>query len=519
MRTSFCSYLALIALVVALMAAAAHADEFAIHHEFVLGTSLEIQVEADSPKAADRAERHILDEIARLEKIFSTYSPTSELNRWQTTQNSAESVSPELLSLLQTAEEWKSHSRGVFNPAAEALTQLWKQAAARNTLPQADELQAAVKLVQETHWKLDAERKTATHLSRAPLSFNAIAKGYIIDAACRAAMRESDGIRGLVVNLGGDLRVCGDAVQQVAIANPTSAAENAPPLTTIFVRNHAVATSGNYRRGFRVNGTWYSHIIDPRNGQPAANIASATVVARATADADALATICNLLPPAESIRLVESHGAHCLIVDRSGQQFESADWRSLTQPSLFRFVAAQGEEKKDEDGANKDAPSELLELVVKIELNRPSGSQYRRPYVAVWLENADLVPVRTGLLFLMTKEPGPRWHRELNRWYRQDVERRKTDDTRLIGVISSATRGPGEYEAVFDGKDDRGKPLKPGKYTLFIEVAREHGTYQIIRQPLELGATPIETTQLKTNVEIKSASFEYRKRAEKKPTE
>ena len=75
----------------------------------------------------------------------------------------------------------------------------------------------------------------------------------------------------------------------------------------------------------------------------------------------------------------------------------------------------------------------------------------------------------------------------------------------------------GKVLLVFDGLDDNGKPLKPGKYKLFIEVAREHGTYQIIRQPLELGANPIETTQLKSNVEIKSASFEYRKPAEKKP--
>lgn len=196
-------------------------------------------------------------------------------------------------------------------------------------------------------------------------------------------------------------------------------------------------------------------------------------------------------------------------------------------PQLFRFVAVQGEEKKGDD-KNEDKKEEpakeptkeagdggLLELRVKVELNRPAGAQYRRPYMAVWLEDADEFPVRTGLLFMMTKEPGPRWHRELNRWYRQDNVRRLADETKLIGVVSSASRGPGEYEAVFDGKDDHGKPLKPGKYTLFVEVAREHGTYQIIRQPLELGAKPIESTNLKTNVEIKSGSFEYRKPADK----
>ena len=48
-----------------------------------------------------------------------------------------------------------------------------------------------------------------------------------------------------------------------------------------------------------------------------------------------------------------------------------------------------------------------------------------------------------------------------------------------------------QYKAVFDGRDDSGKALKPGKYTLYIEAAREHGTYQLIRHPLTLGKDPI----------------------------
>lgn len=515
MSLASCRWLGLFVGLVICSDPVARAADFTFHHDHILGTSLEVQVATDSEQAAELAEQKILAEIARQEKIFSSYSTASELSRWQQTKNSAEKISPELLKVMQASAEWQTRSRGAFNPATEAITRVWKRAAERNSLPETAELLMAVKLASATHWELDVKQSHATYLSAAPLSFNAIAKGYIIEAACNVALKDNNDIRGLVVNLGGDLRVCGDAVQRIAIADPANAAENAAPLTAIFVRNRAVATSGNYRRGFQIGGQWYSHIIDPRNGQPVEQLASATVVAKSSADADALATICNILPPNESVALVELHGAQCLIVDRSGQQFESAGWQELTQPQLFRFVAVQGEEKKDAKDEAKEA-GELLELFVKIELSRPAGAQYRRPYVAIWLEDADEFPVRTGLLFMMTKEPGPRWHRELNRWYRQDNVRRLADEKKLIGVISSASRGPGEYEAVFDGKDDHGKPLKPGKYTLFVEVAREHGTYQIIRQPLELGAKPIEATNLKTNVEIKSGSFEYRKPAEKK---
>ena len=494
-----------------------HAADFTFHHDHILGTSLEIQITTDAESTAELAEQRILAEIVRQEKIFSSYSTTSELSRWQATKNSAEGISPELLAVMQASAEWQTRSHGAFNPATESITKVWKQAAERNQLPAQADLATSVKLAGETHWRLDHEKMTATHLSAAPLSFNAIAKGYIVEAACKVALSQDRNLRGLIVNLGGDLRVCGEAVKRIAIADPMNAAENSAPLTSIFVRNQAVATSGNYRRGFKIGQKWFSHIIDPRTGQPVEQIVSATVVAKSSADADALATICNILTPTESLKLVESAGAQCLLIARDGQQFETTGWQELTQPQLFRFVSVQGEEKKEAKDAAPDAPSELLELVVKIELSRPAGAQYRRPYVAVWLEDADGFPVRTGLLFMMTKEPGPRWHRELNRWYRQDNVRRLADDLKLIGTISSASRGPGEYEAVFDGKDDHGKPLKAGKYMLFVEVAREHGTYQIIRQPLELGAKPIEATNLKTNVEIKSGSFEYRKPAEKKP--
>ena len=35
----------------------------------------------------------------------------------------------------------------------------------------------------------------------------------------------------------------------------------------------------------------------------------------------------------------------------------------------------------------------------------------------------------------------------------------------------------------------RGKPVKPGKYTVCIEVTREHGTYQVYRQEMDFSGT------------------------------
>ena len=86
------------------------------------------------------------------------------------------------------------------------------------------------------------------------------------------------------------------------------------------MKDRAVATSGQKHRGYRVEGRWYSHILDPRTGEPASAVLAATVIAARSADADALATILNVLPPAEGLRLADAlPGVACLIVDAAGR--------------------------------------------------------------------------------------------------------------------------------------------------------------------------------------------------------
>ncbi len=52
--------------------------------------------------------------------------------------------------------------------------------------------------------------------------------------------------------------------------------------------------------------------------------------------------------------------------------------------------------------------------------------------------------------------------------------------------------------------------MNAGVYTVCIEVAREHGTHQIIRQDMHFNGIP-KQTQLPDNTEIAGASLDYRK--------
>src|ERR1051325_1778113 len=74
---------------------------------------------------------------------------------------------------------------------------------------------------------------------------------------------------------------------------------------------------------------------------------------------------------------------------------------------------------------------------------------------------------------------GPaQWLPDLKRWYSSDQIRKRTDKTDMVDAISRPTRPPGKYTVIWNGKDDHGKPLPRGEYTLCIDAAREHGTYQ-----------------------------------------
>lgn len=155
--------------------------------------------------------------------------------------------------------------------------------------------------------------------------------------------------------------------------------------------------------------------------------------------------------------------------------------------------------------------SNQFELLVNLELSTIEGARYRRPYVAVWVEDGEGFPIRTLLLWVQARQPGPRWIPDLRRWFRSDRMRQMTDRTDLVSTVSSPTRQPGKYSVVWDGTDDQRKPVALGTYTIHVEAAREHGTYQLIKKTIKIGDRPFQDN-LGGNVEVKSATVEYRKR-------
>jgi thiamine biosynthesis lipoprotein ApbE len=521
----------------------ARAGDYEFYHENVMGTSLELRVRAVDETAARRAEDLVLRRIDRLSTIFSGYDPASEFSRWQSGVLGASRVSPELFEVLQASEVWQSRTGGAFDPRVEALSRLWSACARRDRLPDAEELSRAKALMTPRAWRLDPVLRTAERLSDGPLSLNGIAKGFIVERACDAAIAEVPGVTGVMLNVGGDLRTRGTIEGTIGIAAPWADSESSEPLCYIEVKDRSVATSGNSQRGFRIGGRWYSHIFDPRSGRPVGRVAAATVVAGRSVDADAFAKACNVLEPRECVRLARSlPGIEFLVVEKDGRTTRSDGWDRYERPRPGWLASAddpkgrtkaagprdgdadrakaKSEAKGPEDPAAKTSAGGTpwnadFEMVVNFEINRPEAEigRYRRPYVVVWVEDKDGNSVRTLNLWVSMSGAGPfQWMPDLKRWYVADQERKERDKKDLFFTIARPTRPPGKYKVIWDGKDDHKRLLPAGEYTIWIEAAREHGTYQDIRKKVTLADKPF-TEELKGNVEIRSASIEYRRKA------
>lgn len=443
-------------------------ETFTFHHENVLGTSMELAVATTDRKAAQACEKAVLNEIERLSRILSTYDPASEINKLNASASSVR-VSRELGEVLTSAQVWQERSGGAFNIQVGAMTALWRQAEKTGRPPASQQLAAIARQIEKPGFEIDLGSSRARRVGKSAVTVDALAKGYIIERAATAGRQASPRVAGILLDIGGDLGAWGsssvseDTPWTVGVADPRHRQDNSPPMTRVGLRNQAIATSGPYARGFNVGKSRHSHILDPRTGQPADAVISATVVASDAMTADALATCLNVLAPADGLKLLaDVRGAEGLIVAADGRQYRSSGWMAL---EIATPTASQPATLPTAGSARK-------ELVIDLQLLRPARGAYARPYVAIWIEDSAGKPVATVAVWGHERQ----YQRSLTTWWKSARQ-----NTRLIDSISRATRPAGKYSLTWRLTDDQGKPLPPGTYTVCVEVNRERGRHVLMR--------------------------------------
>jgi thiamine biosynthesis lipoprotein len=324
-----------------------------------------------------------------------------------------------------------------------------------------------------------------------------LGKAYIVDRAAEAARLAAPNAQSLILDIGGDIRVFGEA--RLGIADPADPAENALPLTHVRLANGAVATSGSYARG--------AHIFDPRTGLAAQGARAASVTAPDCVTANALSTALCVLSPSEGISLLDATPeAEGLLVTSQGGVLRSSGFRRFEE-ARSRSVAYAG-------WPNGHQVSITFTLKDPEPQGAPKGGGFggkgggfggrgggrlRRPYVAVWAEDTNGAVVRNIALWASK----PRWIAELRTWWRKNGT-----SAQAATRIARATRDAGQYTLTWNGQNDSGEPVPAGTYKIWIETNREHGTHYESSALIDCSAKA-STAEMKATAEFADIKVEF----------
>lgn len=273
-------------------------------------TASERQARAISTRALAEAEAA----LRAVEAEMSAFIDDSPLTRFNRAGAGKHPLPPSTLAVLRaSAEAWRS-TDGAFDVTRRPLLQLWKAAGKVGTAPSDEEIARARRQSSWSELHLD-ERDATKHSPGVQVDLGGIAKGWAIDAA--VARMSAAGAVGGLVDVGGDLRVFGvvDASPrwQVRLRDPFGPGT----IATLRMSPGAICTSGDYFRFVELDGRRRSHIVDPRTGQPAAGVRSATVVGPTASGADVWATALSVLGEPGLSRLPPSFEALLVLGERA----------------------------------------------------------------------------------------------------------------------------------------------------------------------------------------------------------
>jgi thiamine biosynthesis lipoprotein len=209
--------------------------------EHIMGLPIVVDVRDESEPGV--ALEQLFDWLRWVDATFSTYKSNSEISRINRGELLGEDAHPLVRDVLERCAELREETAGYFDMQTPAGS----------------------------------------------IDPSGLVKGWAVDGA--AAILDDAGLHNYAVSAGGDMRVRGRAVPELAwrigIQHPLDTQQVAAVIET--AAELAVATSGAYARG--------EHIVDPHTGRPPSGILSVTIVGRELATADAYATAAFAMGP------------------------------------------------------------------------------------------------------------------------------------------------------------------------------------------------------------------------------
>lgn len=298
-------------------------------------------------------EEGFLAELESVDQAMSTYRDDAELmafneaplEEWQPLSN-------ELIEVLAISQSVADISHGAFDITVGDLVNLWSfgPGARPEEVPSDEALTKQLAQVGFDAVEIDSQQMQARRTRDVFVDLSGVAKGHATDRV--AAYLDQQGIEHYLVNLGGDLIARGQRHKEeqtpwrIGIEVPEDGQQRAQhviPLAGTALASMSVATSGDYRNYFEVDGQRFSHTIDPRTGRPVTHqLASVSVFHPSNAWADAWATALLVLGEEEAMQVARENSLKVLMLVRKDD-----GWRSIASPE---FVNVFGETLVNELG-------------------------------------------------------------------------------------------------------------------------------------------------------------------------
>jgi thiamine biosynthesis lipoprotein len=304
-----------------------------------MGTQYAITVVDDTNIVTETRLKHDIEALlAKINQIMSNYDSNSEisrLNRHRSTDWLA--ISDELLELLTAANSVSQESNGAFDVTVAPLVDLWGFGPARGAgrIPDNDVIEVARRRVGLRQFELRASPPGLKKLhGEVAFDLSGIAKGYAVDEIAHQ-LREL-GLVNFLVDIGGEMRAVGTNQRgegwQIGIEGPIALGSTVAQ--TITLHDSGLASSGNYRNNFVVDGVQYGHTIDPKTGLPTQHALLAVSVVHARAMlADAWATALMSMGPDAAVNVLAKVGLAAMLFKKNGDS-----WQITTTPAFDEAV-------------------------------------------------------------------------------------------------------------------------------------------------------------------------------------
>ena len=303
----------------------------------LLGTIVEIKAYGRGAQlTADEA----INSIKKTQKLLNKHEQRSEIALINNMAGvAAVAVSPTTFAIIKQSIELSKETKGFFDITVGPLADLWKEVIKNKTLPSQTEVKTKVRLTDFRLIDLDYRLETIKlPTSGMNLDLGAIGKGYAFDLA--KGIFKNKEIESALLSSGSTVVAVGEKPDgnpwKIMLRNPRPTAES-EYLGYIELADQALSVSGDWEQFVEIDGTRYSHVLDPMSGYPAKGVQMVAVIAENGTLADAYSTAVFVMGVREGLYFLNVRkNVEGLIVDSKGNVHTTRNFDLKTEEEVSK---------------------------------------------------------------------------------------------------------------------------------------------------------------------------------------